>query len=370
MTEKQIIGDAVAARRRALEVSQLQLATLAGVSRGTVRNIETASVAPIEATWSALEPMLAWAPGTLRRLQNEFEPYEVLPAELAALILRRILQTETQQFSPFADLAGRYRRLMSSARPEGALTDDQRIELSDFLDALRDDDEDDVEIEELQDRIDLWFKESTTTARLPMRDVTRIVPGTAVRHLEFGHGNVLSVAGSGEKKKAEIAFVEPWGRKTLLLRFAPLKIQQTPPVATVDTSPRKEDESLIPRTPPTMEHNFDLLGDDVKRLLSEGQIIDYSVKQPAHADNVAVVTLLLRKASGPLSAGDRKYIARAMTQMAAEQQSSEDDEWPDPDPAPSPGLKAARNAAKAAATAPQAAPGGGFGGGFSDEPPF
>lgn len=50
-----------------------------------------------------------------------------------------------------------------------------------------------------------------------------IVPGVYVEHSIFGHGKVIQVDGTGDNKKAIVAF-DNYGNKNLLLRFARLKI--------------------------------------------------------------------------------------------------------------------------------------------------
>ena len=50
-----------------------------------------------------------------------------------------------------------------------------------------------------------------------------LLEGNTVEHAKFGRGEVLSIEGSGNSKKAEIKF-DSGDTKKLLLQFAKLKI--------------------------------------------------------------------------------------------------------------------------------------------------
>src|SRR4051794_26946670 len=87
MSDKRVIGDLVAERRKTLALTQAGLASLAGISRGTVRNIETRTVEPNDSTWERLEPVLGWATGSMRAFQQGDNPIEVLPRDALSFVL-------------------------------------------------------------------------------------------------------------------------------------------------------------------------------------------------------------------------------------------------------------------------------------------
>jgi DNA helicase-2/ATP-dependent DNA helicase PcrA len=56
-------------------------------------------------------------------------------------------------------------------------------------------------------------------------DTSNLQVGQQVEHARFGNGMVTSVEGSGEAKKANIEFENGHGKKTIVLKFAKLKIK-------------------------------------------------------------------------------------------------------------------------------------------------
>ncbi len=64
---------------------------------------------------------------------------------------------------------------------------------------------------------------NTSSAKVSQQDNAELSEGMNVEHDKFGVGRVLSVEGSGPNKKATV-FFESVGNKTLLLRFAKLKV--------------------------------------------------------------------------------------------------------------------------------------------------
>ena len=58
--------------------------------------------------------------------------------------------------------------------------------------------------------------------RLQLFD-SNLIEGNTVEHAKFGRGQVLSIEGKGNSKKAEIKF-DSGDTKKLLLQFAKLKI--------------------------------------------------------------------------------------------------------------------------------------------------
>jgi DNA helicase II / ATP-dependent DNA helicase PcrA len=56
-------------------------------------------------------------------------------------------------------------------------------------------------------------------------DTSNLEAGQQVEHARFGNGTVLSTEGSGDAKKANIEFANGHGKKTIVLKFAKLKIK-------------------------------------------------------------------------------------------------------------------------------------------------
>jgi DNA helicase II / ATP-dependent DNA helicase PcrA len=56
-------------------------------------------------------------------------------------------------------------------------------------------------------------------------DTSNLQAGQLVEHARFGNGTVLSIEGTGEAKKANIEFANGHGKKTIVLKFAKLKIR-------------------------------------------------------------------------------------------------------------------------------------------------
>jgi DNA helicase II / ATP-dependent DNA helicase PcrA len=58
-------------------------------------------------------------------------------------------------------------------------------------------------------------------------DTSNLTVGQQVEHARFGKGNVLGIEGAGESKKAHIEFANGHGKKTIVLKFAKLKILES-----------------------------------------------------------------------------------------------------------------------------------------------
>jgi DNA helicase-2/ATP-dependent DNA helicase PcrA len=56
-------------------------------------------------------------------------------------------------------------------------------------------------------------------------DTSNLIAGQLVEHARFGNGTVLNTEGVGEGKKATIEFTNGHGKKTIVLKFAKLKIK-------------------------------------------------------------------------------------------------------------------------------------------------
>ncbi|WP_329426875.1 helix-turn-helix domain-containing protein [Streptosporangium sp. NBC_01495] len=370
MLEKQVIAEAVAARRKALSLSQVALANLAGVSRGTIRNIETGAVAPNESTWDRIEPVLGWTPGSLEALQQHESPREALPVELLIFVWNS-LNEFWEGGSPFGfdphEICSRFKAIIAGMDYDGSTIDDARIELSDLIDALDVIAEDQDHIEAAQDQLAAWFvQEKRSRPKNSLREIEKVQPGDGILHDIFGLGVVAEIEGSGEGKKAVIDFPEA-GIKTLILRFSPFKL--------ITSTGTTEGQPRVPAS-----RNEQIIGPEVDDLLQQGQVIDYNVIEPDDVDNVAVVALVIRKGSGPLTQNDRAYISRALNALSSEDFAivlTNGKILSVTKPAKTPGLEAARKAAREAAAAkdewpsppPASIKTGGFGE-FPDKPPF
>lgn len=73
------VGEAVATRRIRLGMRQRDLATAAGVSETTIRNIEAGRIGGRPTKWPLVELALRWAPGSFETLLAGGQPQEVAP---------------------------------------------------------------------------------------------------------------------------------------------------------------------------------------------------------------------------------------------------------------------------------------------------
>ncbi|MFI7028189.1 helix-turn-helix transcriptional regulator [Microbispora rosea] len=309
MSDKRIIGDLVAERRKSLALTQAGLASLAGISRGTVRNIETGTVEPNDSTWERLEPVLGWATGSMRAFQQGDNPIEVLPRDALSFVLGTLTDAIENEWTNdrAQKILTNFKEVINHARGDGSLSDEDRIALTDLVDSLEQF-ADEEQIEAAQKEITEWFRSRSVAPRMSLREVEQLNEGDQVVHANFGPGEVIWTSGAGEKRKIKVAFQD--GEKTLLPRYAPLVIVKSSATgsAGVHTMPSPENRT---------ELNMNQLGDDIAKLLREGYVIDYHVTEPANTQNVAMVTLLFRKGPGALSSGDRYYISNAMNAPAS-----------------------------------------------------
>ncbi|MEV4391088.1 helix-turn-helix domain-containing protein [Nonomuraea sp. NPDC049607] len=316
MSEKEVIAVAVAERRKALSLSQAALANLAGISRGTVRNIETANVAPNESTWERLEPVLGWAPGSLTQLVRGESPSEALPASVLSFVLE-VLADGVEGDYPDRDaihLLERFKMVIGGATAEGVLGDEARIELTDIIDALAPVAEDDA-IEAAQQTLATWFRTAEQQrVSNSIREIEQLQPGDHIIHTTFGLGRVLSVTGEGAKRKADISFTSADHPKTLLLRYTPYK-RVAAPIHDQAATEAKGRKPVVNGS--RAEQNLEHLGQEAAELIAEGQVIDCNVVEPNRTDNIAVVTMVIRKSAGPLSAQDRLYTANLLKALSS-----------------------------------------------------
>ncbi|WP_346042753.1 helix-turn-helix transcriptional regulator [Actinomadura chokoriensis] len=73
------VGEAVATRRVHLGMRQRDLATAAGVSETTIRNIEAGRIGGRPTKWPLVELALRWAPGSFETLLAGDQPREIAP---------------------------------------------------------------------------------------------------------------------------------------------------------------------------------------------------------------------------------------------------------------------------------------------------
>lgn len=113
------VGSFVRARRRDLELTQVQLADLSGVSEGSIRNIEDDAVDnPRARTWEPIQAILGWAPGSLNRIRAGKKPVEILPVGLMAMFFKLIMN-ELIEEDARAYLARGFRHSLASADEAG-----------------------------------------------------------------------------------------------------------------------------------------------------------------------------------------------------------------------------------------------------------
>lgn len=129
--QRRRVADAVVSRRRQLDIPQVTLAVLSGVSRGTCRNIETGGATPGRHTRTAIERWLGWAPGSVRRIENGGAAVSAIPATTLSPVLHRLyeLVTSAPQDEVTITLVRRYEELITAVRGEGHLADSDVIDL-------------------------------------------------------------------------------------------------------------------------------------------------------------------------------------------------------------------------------------------------
>lgn len=300
MATRADVGSAIQERRKQLGLSQVQLATLSDVSRGTIRNLESGAVDPNPLTEKAVAAVLGWEPwSTFDHLSKGKTPVETLPAEpLGGLFAKLFEKVNSEAWGGDDDPHGRvqtFRQIVQNSDPWDGFTDNAFNSLIDFIESLFDNPEDpwhsadsdtadgDPLIAEFQD----WRKaEKAKSAKIKAAIEERRrepVPklGSRIRHKEFGSGTVKKV-GKGSTGPVLSVDFDSGMTKRVLLPYAPIE---------------REDEPV------------DQIPNEVAQLFSGRQVIDYAEHEPEGADNLVAVTVLLKKSGGPLSSGDRKLIS-------------------------------------------------------------
>lgn len=128
----QPIGGAIRRRREELKLTQAELAQLANVSRGTVRNAESGAITPNPTTWTSLEQALAWVPGSLSMVSDGNKPRPIFPAKAISPILHFVLNMAGSD--PWTDPIRELTTLLSlGVDTTGTMTDDSIAKLFDLV---------------------------------------------------------------------------------------------------------------------------------------------------------------------------------------------------------------------------------------------
>lgn len=122
-------------RERELLLSQSDLAWLAGVSRGTISNLETGRVTPDSRTWHRIRTALALPPIPLEEARTGFSGQPVLPADAVQGIVDAIVTIRDRDPDVGRRTADRWRRLVGQLtredNPSWAMPDSELSWLAD-----------------------------------------------------------------------------------------------------------------------------------------------------------------------------------------------------------------------------------------------
>jgi TPR repeat protein/DNA-binding XRE family transcriptional regulator len=99
-------------REHELSLSQSDLAWLAGVSRGTISNLETGRVTPDTRTWHRIRTALALPPIPLEEAGTALSAHPVLPADAVQVIVDAIVTIRDRDPDDGRRAADRWRRLV------------------------------------------------------------------------------------------------------------------------------------------------------------------------------------------------------------------------------------------------------------------
>jgi TPR repeat protein/DNA-binding XRE family transcriptional regulator len=105
-------------REQELQLSQSDLAWLAGVSRGTISNLETGRVNPDTRTWQRIASALAVPPTSLDRVRDGDDAWFLFPADAVRGVIEAILTIREQDPDTGLRIAERWRRLVLRASRE------------------------------------------------------------------------------------------------------------------------------------------------------------------------------------------------------------------------------------------------------------
>jgi DNA-binding XRE family transcriptional regulator len=107
-------------REEDLQLSQVDLAWLADVSRGTVSNVETGRVIPDERTWQRIRTAMGWARIAIGEVRQHAEVPLLMPADAVQAIIGAILAMRNQDPDVGSRAAERWRYLVSGLTKDGA----------------------------------------------------------------------------------------------------------------------------------------------------------------------------------------------------------------------------------------------------------
>jgi DNA-binding XRE family transcriptional regulator len=106
-------------REEDLQLSQVDLAWLADVSRGTVSNVETGRVTPDERTWQRIRTAMGWARIAIGEVRQRAEAPLLMPADAVQAIIGAILAIRNQDPEAGSQAAERWRHLVSGLTKDG-----------------------------------------------------------------------------------------------------------------------------------------------------------------------------------------------------------------------------------------------------------
>jgi transcriptional regulator with XRE-family HTH domain len=283
VTDKSVLGAAVVMRRQSLGLSQSHLASLSGVSRGTIRNLEAGMFEPSPATWRAVQSVLGWASGSKELLEAGETPIELLPRDVLAMILNQLVELGSygrqEEYEP---IMAQFRNLMSRANRDGAFPRTTVNAIADFIYEFP------------------WFE-----------------------YTELFGNELISLDGSGAVEHASEEQIEAVQEQVIGRIQAALKIQERkkpPDRAEAAIGPGgsfRFATGIRPVEQASAEPTaWDQLSPGVKGVLSDGQVVDYGIYEPDGSETLLVVALLVKTGTGPLSQGDRQYLSASWNDFA------------------------------------------------------
>lgn len=324
MSDNETRGALVKARRTDIELSQADLASLVGVSRGTIRNIEAGIVDPNRATWTALENTLAWAPHSALRISEGKEPIEILPASVLAAVLRGT--TSVFGNDPYVSIDA-FKAIMASASSEGQLAPDRFAELTDMVLGLAGPED---LLNELLDQIPRSIigkprSQPTSPIGRSLEAQEEFQVGDLVAHEDWGMGRVQATDGFKESRQVKVDFGSEIGEKWF--RTSVDRLEQLTGDREVEQPPHAPQPSYRQGPPAGTE-----LPAEITETLGRGPVIDYEVFHPKDGDGIAVVAMLVKTTDARLTRRDRRYIADVWGSLESNLLAEEEELSPPPSP--------------------------------------
>ncbi|PZF82079.1 helix-turn-helix transcriptional regulator [Jiangella anatolica] len=290
MTGRSALGEAVAARRKDLGLSQVQLAALSGVSRGTVRNLEAGMFDPNPGTWRAVQGVLGWASGAKELLEAGQDPIELLPRDVLAMILSQLAELEVEERgNEYEPIMVQFRSLMSRANRDGKFPRTTVNAIADFIYEFPW-----LEYAELfgneliqpEDGEPAAYASEEEIEAAQERVIGRIQAAIRIQDRKRPAERVESTSGALGANRAST--IDP----------------------AIDAAAEPEEGWLVER------NAWDQLSEGVKDVLTDGQVIDYGAYEPEGSENLVVVALLVKKSTAPLGRGDRQYLSTSWNDIA------------------------------------------------------